>query len=138
MGYLTATEASSRLLSRFEIVANVLPVHAEMAHDSLKRARPFIGGLYDYNQQDDFPRSITLDGDTENVVPDAVLDYIALRAASLALSDTMELVAGESKGVDTLRTSTNYARPKMSKLEVYLKNVSSQLGRYQRQTGELV
>lgn len=138
MAYLTSAEAQSRLSSRYGLTVALLAAHVEMAHDALSAGRPFIGAPYVYTQPDDFPRNVTLKGDTEGVVPTVVLDYVALYAAFVSQYDQITPLSSQQKGIGDLRKSESYARPKLSQIEAYLRAASMRLARYQLTTGELV
>lgn len=138
MAYFANTAAAQTHLSLyFGLTVTMVVADLDLAEASLKRMGPFIGTRYSSTQPDDFPRSITLEGDTEGVVPEAVMDFIALRAASLALSDEMTAVTSNSMGIEDIRLTEAYKRPKFSKVEVYLRNRMEELRKYQRRTGEV-
>lgn len=138
MYFNNTTEAETLLFNRFGITATLSQADLELAHQSLKRMGPFIGSRYDSSQADDFPRSITLEGDTEGQSPEAVLDFVALRAATLAQANEITPLSSSSKGLDVLRRSENYSRPKMSKVESYLRNTMARLNRYRVRVGTLI
>lgn len=138
MYFTNLTEVQARLLSNFGIEVTLGRADLDYAESSVSRLGPFVGARYDPNQADDFPRSVTLEGDVEGAVPDVVLDFVALRAATLADSENVTALSGMSRGLDVLRRSENYARPKLSKMEVYLRNALARVKPYQRQTGELI
>ena len=104
--YLTRQQIEDRLLSRFSVDALVYTGDAEIASDELDAMTPFAGYKTDSEQERQFPRN----GDT--VVPDAVLDWVALKA--LDLSDEHEPgVSSEGAG----RVNVSYSEPKRSQLE---------------------
>lgn len=103
--YLTPTEAASRL-SRYGITQTVEEGDLDAASGQLDALAPFFGDKTDSAQENEFPR----DGDT--VVPDAVLDWVALRAYQLS-TDEGPPVERESAG----RVSSTYALPKLSQTE---------------------
>lgn len=134
MAHITRSAAEARLLSRFDLNIELLDVHVDMAEQSLKSMGPFGGYRYDASQVNLFPRTVLYDGDAENVVPAAVLDYLALYAAYVATYDETTPVTSQSlSGVG----SKSYARPKTTKLETYTRMASAALGKYQRHTGTL-
>ena len=137
MYFANTAAAQSHLSTFFGITATMVVADLDLAEASLRRMGPFIGTRYNPTQPNDFPRSITLEGDTEGVVPEAVMDFVALRAASLAQADTITPLDREGKGLGKLRSDNNYSRPKMSKVEVYLRNAMAELRKYQRHTGEM-
>lgn len=138
MAYLTAVEIETRLSLRFDITVILNEADVEIAHQGLERMGPFVGTRYDYEQVDVFPRSVTLTGDTEGQTPEAVLDFIALRAASLSIAEEVTPLSSESEGLSGLSESKSYSRPKISKVEAYLRNTMARLSRYRRTFGELI
>ncbi len=135
MPHITRSAAEARLSSRYDLDIELLDVHVDMAEQSLKRMGPFSGYRYDAAQANLFPRTVFYDGDTENVVPDAVLDYLALHAAYIATyDDTTPVTSHSLSGVGSI----SYARPKTTKLETYTRMASAGLGKYQRRIGALV
>ena len=137
MYFANTAAAQSHLSLYFGITVTMVVADLDLAEASLRRMGPFIGTRYAENQPDDFPRSITLEGDAEGVVPEVVLDFVALRAASLAQADAITPLKDSGEWLGRLRNSKTYARPKMSKVEVYLRNTMAELGKYQRHTGEM-
>ncbi len=104
--YLTRQQIEDRLLSRFSVDASVSTGDAEIASDELDAMTPFSGYKTDSEQTRQFPRN----GDT--VVPDAVLDWVALQA--LELADEHEPgVRAEGAG----KANVSYSEPKRSQLE---------------------
>lgn len=81
--YLTTSEALARL-GKWGVEAEVYEGDLLIASDNLDALSPFVGERYDPDQERAFPRSETLPGDTEGVVPDRVLDAVALLAAQEA------------------------------------------------------
>ncbi len=112
--YLTTTDAQNRLSTRFDIGSPALTSgDVDSASDDLDLMGPFVGvkdGPGTQNRQ--FPRSVTLAGDTAGVVPDRILDWVALRAYQLATEDRPAIV---SEGV--LADRVKYARPKKGRVE---------------------
>lgn len=134
MAHITRSAAEARLSSRYNLNIGLLDVHVDMAEQSLRSLGPFSGYRYDSAQANLFPRTLLYDGDTENVIPDAVLDYLALHAAYVATYDETTPVTSQSlSGVG----SKSYARPKTTKLETYARMASAGLGKYQRNIGVL-
>ncbi len=135
MPHITRSAAEARLGARFDLEIELLDVHVEMAEQSLKSMGPFSGYRYGASQANLFPRTVLFDGDTENVVPAAVLDYLALYAAYAATYDETTPVTSQSlSGVG----SRSFARPKTTKLETYTRMAAAGLGKYQRNIGVLV
>ena len=137
MYFANTAAAQSHLSLYFGLTVTMVVADLDMAEASLKRMGPFIGTRYAENQVNDFPRSVTLEGDTEGAIPEVVLDFVALRAATLAQADTITPLDREGKGLGKLRSDNNYSRPKTSKVEVYLRNAMAELRKYQRHTGEV-
>lgn len=85
--YLTPAEAITRLaaygikgaprLAELVLASNILDLTES----------PFIGERLTLEQHRAFPRTITVLGDTPNVVPDPVLDWTALQAHRFGLDD---------------------------------------------------
>ncbi len=117
--YLTAPAARERLSNRFGITANPLDGDLDAASDELDARGPFLGERYASNEQARaFPRSVTAPGDTVGVVPERVLDWVALRAYQLGQED-LPPVSGEAVLDDQVR----YARPKKSRVERLMKSL---------------
>lgn len=134
MAHITRSAAETLLLSRFGLQVALLDAHVEMAEQSLKSMGPFNGYRYDASQVNVFPRTVLYDGDAQNVIPAAVLDYLALYAAYVATYDETTPVTSQSlSGVG----SKSYARPKTTKLETYTRMAAAGLGKYQRNIGVL-
>lgn len=134
MSHITRSAAEVRLSSRFDLDIELLGVHVDMAEQSLKSMAPFNGYRYDVSQVNLFPRTVLYDGDAENVIPEAVLDYLALYAAYVATYDETTPVTSHSlSGVG----SQSFARPKTTKLETYTRMAAAGLGKYQRHIGVL-
>ncbi len=132
MAHITRSAAEARLSSRYDLDIELLDAHVEMAEQSLRSMGPFSGNRYDASQPDLFPRTAPRDGDTPGVVPGAVLDYLALRAAYIATYDETTPVTSHSlSGVG----SRSYARPKTTKLETYEWMAAAAIGKYQRHIG---
>lgn len=110
--YLTADMAEARLFERYGIESEIFVGDLVIASRELD-ARPLVGEAYDATAQSlAFPRSYTVPGDEAGMVPEAILDWVALRAYQLATEDE-PAVASESAG----RVSVSYFRPKISQLE---------------------
>lgn len=84
--YLTATDAQSRLAA-YSITATPTEMQLILASDELDRKGGFIGERYSETQLRAFPRTETVSGDTEGVVPDRVLDWVAITAYELSELD---------------------------------------------------
>jgi hypothetical protein len=86
--YLNAGQARDRLSSRFGITADPKDGDLDAASDELDARGPFIGEKYaPSTQARAFPRDVTVLGDTAGVVPERVLDWVALRAYQLSIED---------------------------------------------------
>lgn len=108
--YLTPEEAEARLAT-YTVEATPTVMELTIASDMLDR-RSFIGGPYSEVQERAFPRSETVPGDTENVVPDRVLDWVALTAYQLQEEDEPPI---RSEGISTINTT--YTRGLRSRVE---------------------
>jgi len=110
--YLTPNQAEARLWADHGIEAELTAGELRIASRELD-SKPLTGTAYDpVSQSLEFPRSITVPGDEVGVVPEAILDWVALRAYQLATEDE-PAVSSESAG----RVSVSYFRPKVSQLE---------------------
>ncbi len=132
--YLSAADANARLLSRFAITATVNAGDVDIASDALDAKAPFLGEKYDPTQARQFPRTSLRGLDVAEMVPEAVLDYVALRAAYSSQAENMEVLSSHGLGP----MSKSYARPKTTKLEAYLKSATATVNEYQRKNGRLV
>ena len=114
MAYETSDQMETRLEDRFGITATVYEGDAEIASDELDALRPFIGSKLDSDQEREFPRSINPDGTTneDTDVPERVLDWVALKAYTLANVD-VPAITSESIG----STSRSYSTPKIDQSE---------------------
>ncbi len=111
--YLTADEIIDRLSDRFGIEAEILDGDAEIASDELDSMSPFIGARAEESQERDWPRYLRLWEDPGTPeMPDAVLDWVALKAYSLSIEHEPG-VRSEGAG----RVSVSYSEPKRSQLE---------------------
>jgi hypothetical protein len=105
MAYLTADQIIDRLEDRFGLTAEVLDGDAAIASADLDKL-PFVGVKTDSTQAHEFPRY------PETEVPDAILDWVALRAYQLSVDDEAA-VQSESAG----KVSVSYFRAKRSQTE---------------------
>ncbi len=101
--YLTATEAQERLQTRynFEAILNIGDVM--LASLDLDELAPFKGEKTDSAQVREFPR----DGETET--PDAVLDWVALRAHQMG-ADEREGVTRRRVGEVSIEHAPGFSR----------------------------
>lgn len=97
--YLTAAQIATRLSDRFAITATITAGDADIASNELDASGPFIGEKQVSTQERAFPRSVNPDGSVNSTttLPDAVLDWIALRAYQLSVDDD-SAVKSESVG----------------------------------------
>ena len=129
--YLTAQAAESRLYATYRIEGELSTGDVLAATLELDRyAGPFIGERYDSEQELAFPRSVEPDGTatTSEDAPDAVLDWVALRAYELSREDEPPVT---SRGL--IRASVTYGRaaiPRTTRL------MESLLNPYQLKVGE--
>lgn len=129
-GYLSAAEAQARLWGRYKIEADIAPGDIEVASDELDAMAPFIDYRYSYDtalQTRQFPRGVTLAGDTENEVPERILDWVALRAYQLSSDEEPATISESIGGV-----SVTYAGPKPSQTE---RRMAGLLSPYLRRVG---
>lgn len=113
--YLTKEDAATRLLDRYGITVVLADGDVDAASDELDGMTPFVGSRYSDDttvQARQFPRSITLPGDTENVVPDRPLNWVSLTAAQFALDEEPAITSEGAGGA-----SRSYANPKVSRIE---------------------
>lgn len=119
-------------MDRFGITATIAVADADISSDDLDAEGPFIGEkLGGAAQARQFPRNENPDGsaNTSAVVPNAVLDWVALRAFQLS---TDEGPAVKSEGAGGV--SVSYAAPKVSQSE---KRMERLLAPYQLVPGGL-
>lgn len=118
--YLTKTEAVARLTDAEEgygFTAEEAGVitggDLRLASDQLDGLAPFEGERAQQDQEREFPRVVHV-GDSRNgaAVPDAVLDWVALKALELS-TEHEPGVRSEGAG----RVSVSYSEPKRSQLE---------------------
>lgn len=107
--YLDKAAIATRLAARFTITTTVTNVDAGIASDELDASGPFLGEKHEVGQAREFPRTYLRDGDAPGVVPDAVLDWVALAAYRLSEDDDPAI---SSEGLGDIRVS--YASPKLS------------------------
>ena len=114
--YLTASDAETRLYSRFNIETTVTDGDVEIASDELDAQTPFIGTklVTDGTQIREFPRSLNPDGtaNEDTDPPEAVLDWVALAAYQLTSDDSPAVTSASADGV-----SLTFARPDTSPTE---------------------
>lgn len=113
MAYMTGAVASTRLLDRYGFTATLTDGLVAAASLALDNKSAYLGERYVAGQALAFPRTYTAPGDTEGVVPEAVLDWVALEAYKLSREDEP---AVSSKSVQHLGSKT-YARPARSQAE---------------------
>ncbi len=129
--YLTEAEADTRLQNIFDIEHESVFGRARLASAKIDQMGPFIGIRYGDTQALAFPRSVTLDGDTEGVVPEAVLNLAALLTYRATAPDAGVAVTSESaRGL-----SRSYAAPKTGATDSLVALALEDIKRYQRKTG---
>ncbi|MDP9474440.1 MAG: hypothetical protein M3R38_01855 [Actinomycetota bacterium] len=132
--YLSGADASARIAARFGLTGFAIPDgYAEMASDEVDGAGPFVGQTYAEPQALAFPRTYRAPRDAAGVVPEAVLDYVALRAAQLSQPSPSAPIQSHSVG-DVSRT---YASPKRERLDVLVSQARRGFAKYRRKTGVL-
>lgn len=112
--YLTNTLIATRLTSRFAVTATITVGDADIASDDLDSSGPFIGERQADGQERAFPRSISPDGtdNTNPAIPDAILDWVALRAYQLSTDEDPPV---QSEAV--IDRSLTFTSPKISQTE---------------------
>ncbi len=91
--YLTPTEARDRLQTRYSITADLTIGDLMIASDTLDELAPFSPPLEDYE-----------------TLPDALLDWVALKAHTLTQGDKEGLISRGIAGI-----SASYAWPQLSR-----------------------
>lgn len=99
--YLSPTEAATRLGS-YGLESEVLAVELQIVSNDLDREHTFVGERYADGQEREFPRNITLAGDTEGQIPSDVLDWLAITAYQLHNDDEAPI---KQERVDTITTA---------------------------------
>lgn len=136
MAYLTPQQAHDRL-STYEFDSLPSVGALELASRKLDTQGPFRGARYTMPQPLAFPRSFTVEGDTEGEVPDAILDWVAIEAHKLTGASSGGS-GGDKPPVSSVSHSgagsVTYARPKVS-LENQIQ--AALLSPYLRQTGTM-
>lgn len=107
---------------------NLIPDTAllRLASDRVDQMGPFIGARYSPSQVRAFPRSVTLDGDDEGVVPQAIKDWVALEACRLQQEDDPPMTSYSLGSM-----SETFSRGKRSRIAMLQENL---VGRYQHRT----
>ena len=112
--YLTKTEAEARLRDRYGVTASLFPGDLDVASDELDEAGPFVGRKTAPNQEREWPRTGNLNEGVRGilnptVIPEAVLDWVALRALQLSTDEEPPVKSEGAGGV-----SVSYATAKLS------------------------
>ena len=132
--YLTQQEAADRL-STYELEAYPTDGALIAASRRLDRSGPFKGARLEVTQEHAFPRTYTHEGDTENLVPGAILDWVALEAMKLSTIQS----GGDKPPISSISHpdagSVTYARPKIAN-EAYLQ--AGLLDPYLRRSGSIL
>ena len=113
-GYLTGDQIVERLADRFGVESpGVFDGDADAASDALDSMGPFKGERAQRDQEREFPRVVNV-GDSRNAarIPDAVLDWVALKAHELS-TEHEPGVRSEGAG----RVNVSYSEPKRGQLE---------------------
>lgn len=84
--YLTTTQANARL-ALYSITTALTAKELERASDALDLEGDFVGYPYADDQLRAFPRDVEIRDDVAGVVPDAILDWVALTAYQLHKAD---------------------------------------------------
>jgi hypothetical protein len=126
--YLEPGAAATRL-SAFGVTYTPSTGQLDLASRHIDSLGPFVGAKYSYPQPLAFPRTVTLEGDTESQVPGAILDAVALLAYAES-QDSMTPIASES----VLDASVTYAVPKRDRT---LRRAYTLVGPYLRTRGSL-
>ena len=119
----------ARLLDRYGVTASVFPGDLDVASDDLDEARPFVGWKFNSEQDREWPRSF--DGNLNpSLIPEAVLDWVSLRALQLSTDEEPPVKSEGAGGV-----SVSYATAKLSQSA---KRMERLLSPYLRKTGRSV
>ena len=113
--YLTPEEAADRLTEYGLEPAEVLATELQVVSNDLDREHTFVGERYVEGQLREFPRNITLPGDTDNAVPSDVLDWVAITAYELHNDDEAPV---KQERIDTVTTAwTRGVKSRASRLK---------------------
>ncbi len=119
--YLTPQAAQTRLAA-YSITATPTPKELELASDDLDLMGPrFLGTKYTTDltvQMRQFPRSITLPGDTPGVVPEKVLDWVSMKAYGYQIDDEPPVKLERIEDI-----AQTYTRGKRSRLDRLMDNL---------------
>jgi len=128
MPYLTGAEIAERLTERFPNLPEVTvgDGDAEIASAELDGSGPFIGGRLAEDQELAFPRDTLPNGDenTEDDVPDAILDWVALNAAQISRDEAPGIKSESRSGLSVTysgATRSPFARRKSGLLIPWLR-----------------
>lgn len=102
-----------------------------LASDAVDASGPFTGLRYVADQERAFPRTHLLPGDTENVVPERVLDAVAL----LAVFEASPEVSAAVKSQSDLDSSITY---ETAVVPDAIRRVGLLLAPYQRRNGRVL
>lgn len=127
--YLTREQYAARTGITVASAPSLLELR--LASDAVDAFGPFTGLRYAADQERAFPRTHLLPGDTENVVPERVLDAVALLGSAEADGEDEAPVKSES----VMQASRTYAGAKVPRTT---RRVAMLLGPYQRRTGEML
>lgn len=128
--YLTKAQAVTRLEAydiATESAALITDPDLRMASDELDDSKGPFRGERPYDQERQFPRVDPDTGDPEATVPEAVFDWVALRAYQIAI-DEAPAVKSEGAG----RVSVSYFAPKVPQIE---RRMCALIKPLQRKTG---
>ena len=117
--YITPDGAQERLWTRYGLKSAINPGDTANATIELDtRSTEFIGDRDDPQQVLAFPRSTTVAGDLPGVVPERVLDWIALRAHQISKPATPPAIKEQ---VDTL--AVQYTHGKQDRVDILMQDL---------------
>lgn len=116
--YLTASETTARLSTRFNLNLIATPAMCEVASDALDLKAPFVGNKLLSTQHREFPRDTNVQDDPPGQVPPRILDWVALRCYQLSNEDDAPIIREQ---LDTL--AVQYARGKRSRVERIMRDL---------------
>lgn len=109
--YLTAEQATARI-AEYNLEGPVTEAFVELATDELEFMHAgWIGTKYDPDQDLSFPRSVTVAGDTEGVVPERILNWVAITAYQLQEDDEPAVRAERVKNISEQFVRGREAQP---------------------------
>lgn len=120
MSYLTEAAAAARLADLGHVDSFILADLNE-ASDMIDASGPFIGVRYSDTQARAFPRSVTIAGDTEGVVPERVLNAVVLAAYAKKQNIDEAPIKSESVGDISVTYATSQLSKEWQRISLYLR-----------------